>query len=94
MRVAFSAEAIEDLLQLRSFIATENPDAAHRLAAKLVAACDALERFPQRGRSGVVSGTRELASVPPYVIVYEVSAGDVVILRIWHGAQDRIPPLP
>ena len=28
--------------------------------------------------------------MPPYLIVYRVSAADVVtILRVWHAAQDR-----
>ncbi|MEE3623233.1 type II toxin-antitoxin system RelE/ParE family toxin [Nitrospirillum sp. BR 11752] len=34
-------------------------------------------------------GTRELLVFPPYVIVYEIMDDEVVILRVWHGAQDR-----
>jgi toxin ParE1/3/4 len=94
MRISFSAQAIGDLRHIRNFIAEENPQAASRVATKLIAACDALQRFPARGRPGTVPGTRELTSVPPYIIVYEVTAFDVVIIRIWHGARDRIPPLP
>jgi plasmid stabilization system protein ParE len=36
-----------------------------------------------------VNGTREITTVWPYVIVYRVTAAEVQILRVWHGAQDR-----
>jgi hypothetical protein len=37
-----------------------------------------------------MKGTRELAAVRP-CMVCEVRAETVVILRVWHGAQDRQP---
>lgn len=55
---------------------------------RLLAAADSLEHLPRRGRPGRLPGTRELVSVQPFVIVYEVTTV-VEILRIWHGAQDR-----
>jgi plasmid stabilization system protein ParE len=48
-----------------------------------------LELFPERGRPGLVEGTRELTSVWPYVIVYRIKHETIEILRIWHGAQGR-----
>jgi plasmid stabilization system protein ParE len=45
--------------------------------------------MPERGRPGLVIGTREITTVWPYVIVYRVTAMDVEIIRIWHGAQER-----
>lgn len=70
-------------------IAAENPRAATRMARELLIAGDSLVLFPRRGRRGLVRGTRELVPVYPYVIVYEVEGDDVMILRVWHGAQDR-----
>jgi plasmid stabilization system protein ParE len=55
----------------------------------LVAACDRLEHLPERGRPGLVAGTRELVALWPYVIVYRVFEDSVEVIRIWHGAQDR-----
>ncbi len=54
-----------------------------------VAACDRLEYLPERGRAGLVPGTRELAVIWPCVIVYRIKANSVETIRIWHGAQDR-----
>jgi plasmid stabilization system protein ParE len=57
---------------------------------ELIAACDHLEYFPERGRPGLRRGTRELTTVWPYVIVYRYRAGgDIEILTIWHGARER-----
>ncbi len=88
-RVVFTDEALADLRHIRRYIADHNPEAASRIAVQLVAACDRLEFFPKRGRPGSVAGTRELAAIRPYVIVYRVGVDTVEILRVWHGAQNR-----
>ncbi len=89
MIVTFTPAARRDLAHIRSFISQDSPRAASRLAVELVAACDRLEMFPERGRPGSVPGTRELTTVWPYVIVYRVRKDAVEILRIWHGKQNR-----
>jgi hypothetical protein len=58
--------------------------------ATALLAGDSLETFPRRGRIGRVVGTRELVALHPYVLVYQVtSSGEVTIVNVWHGAQDR-----
>ena len=89
MSVSFTRRALRDLTDIRANVAEDNPEAASRLAVEIVAACDRLEHFPERGRPGLRGGTRELTTVWPYVIVYAVSGSDVEVLAIWHGAQDR-----
>jgi len=89
MSVRFTRRAINDLARIREYIANDNPMAASRMAVELVAACDRLELFPERGKPGLRQGTRELSAVWPYVIVYRISGVDIDILAIWHGAQDR-----
>jgi toxin ParE1/3/4 len=72
-------------------LAERNKPAAVRIARALLAAADSLAARPEKGRPGRLPGTRELSSVPPYVIIYRVEqdAGVVRILRVWHTAQDR-----
>lgn len=90
MPVSFSRRAVSDLAAIRRYIAKDKPQAASRVAVEIVAACDRLEMFPERGRPGVRPGTRELTTVWPYVIAYRVGPrGRINILAIWHGAQDR-----
>ncbi len=89
MSIIFSAEALADPTEIRAYIGQDNPFAASRIAVQLIAACDRLEYLPERGRLGLVAGTREITTVWPYVIVYRIRGEDVDIIRIWHGAQDR-----
>ncbi len=89
MPVVFSSEALADLAEIRTYIGNENPAAASRVAVQVIAACDRLEHLPERGRPGLVAGTREITSIWPYVIVYRITSQSVEIVRVWHGAQDR-----
>jgi toxin ParE1/3/4 len=89
MPVVFSPEALADLTAIRTFLGDRSPAAASRIAVQLVAACDRLEHLPERGRPGLVGGTRELPSIWPYVIVYRITPEAVEIVRVWHRSQDR-----
>jgi addiction module RelE/StbE family toxin len=88
VKVNWRATAYADLRRIFDYVAEEDPLAAQCLARELVLAADSLQQFPDRGRPGLVSGTRELVLVRPYVMVYEVTE-TVTILRVWHSAQNR-----
>ena len=89
MKVIISPEARTDMRLIREYISQDNPGAASRLPVELLFACDRLEAFPERGRLGQRTGTRELTSVWPYVITYRIKGEIVEVLRIWHGRQHR-----
>jgi len=87
--VQWRPAALADVNRIITYITEENPIAAQKMARELFVAAASLAVFPRRGRRGLVSGTRELVVVRPYVIVYEAINDDVTILRVWHGAQER-----
>jgi len=88
--VTWRPVAFADLGRIIRHIADENPIAARQIGRELLLAGDSLTVFPRRGRPGRIQGTRELVTVRPYIIVYEVAEnGAVAILRLWHGAQSR-----
>ena len=89
MRVVWTDQAALDVERIASYIAQENPAAARRVARELLIVGDSLALFPYRGRRGRVLGTRELVAISPDVIIDNVGADAVDILRVWHGAQDR-----
>jgi len=90
LSVVWRAQALADIVRPVNYIATENPVAARKMGRELLRAGDSLISFPRRGRCGVDPTTRELATVKPNIIVYELDdAGNVTILNVWHGAQDR-----
>jgi len=72
------------------YVAADKPKAAARLTARIVSLASALKKFPYMGRASSEAGTRELViGGTPYVVVYEVTRGRVIVHTIWHGAQDR-----
>jgi toxin ParE1/3/4 len=89
--VEWRPEAESDRDALVAYVERDNPFAARQILYELILAADSLAEFPQRGRLGLVAGTRELVMNKPYVLVYEfdLSANRVLIRRIWHMAQDR-----
>ncbi|WP_448191761.1 type II toxin-antitoxin system RelE/ParE family toxin [Azospirillum sp. sgz301742] len=89
MEVVFTPAAVADLIAIRTYIGHFNPAAARRIALRLRAAAESLAEFPERGRCRA-DGARELVAVHPYVIVYDVASVQVTILRVWHGAQNRL----
>ncbi len=88
MRLFWAPGAIEDLKQLRAYIARDNPHTAADIAAKVLEAVERLPSFPASGRPGRVPNTRELV-VPgtPLVIPYTVSERGVEIIAVLHGAR-------
>jgi addiction module RelE/StbE family toxin len=87
--VTFSRLALADLVRIRSYVGAFNPAAANRMASRLLAVAEDLAEHPLIGRA-TGRGRRELTIVPPYVLVYRVDGAHVRVLRIWHGAQDRL----
>lgn len=84
--IVWSVEAARNLERIRAYVAQFDPAASSRLSKRLVDAAQSLEHFPERGRPAAF-GCRELVTVPPYVIRYEVVGNQVSILGIRHGAQ-------
>jgi toxin ParE1/3/4 len=92
MRIIVREKADADLDHIFAWIAQSNPRAATDMIRRIRARIGKLETpsLARMGRTGLEEGTRELVE-PPYVIVYEVheARGEVHILYIVHGAQDR-----
>ena len=90
LEIVWSPLAPTRLQEIRAFVAADKPIAAERLAARIVAVVEALKHHPFLGRSGGRPGVRELViGGTPYLILYRVHRGRLVIQTIWHGAQQK-----
>jgi toxin ParE1/3/4 len=93
VRLRYTAEARGHIAGIFNYINDRNSDAATQVAARIRLAVERLAEFPRIGHVGHVPGTFEwVVRGLPYVVVYDVSLGDedeVVILGVFHGAQDR-----
>jgi addiction module RelE/StbE family toxin len=91
MQVVWSRTALDNLATIRSYIADHNPPAAAMIAARLLEAGNALQDFPNRGKSTGIDGIQELIITgTPFLLVYRVTDTAVEILSVWHSAQDRL----
>lgn len=80
--------ALFDLDELMSYIAKDNPEAANKVANKIWQTTGLLSDHPAIGKPGRVPGTREMVvSGTSYVLPYRVTANEVQILRVLHGAR-------
>ena len=92
VEIVWSPRSLARLREIRNYVAKDKPDAAARLATRIVSLVEALKEHPYLGRAGSQPGVRELVvGGTPYLIFYRVRANRVTITTIWHGAQSRQP---
>ncbi len=90
VEIVWSPLARAPLQEIHAFVALDKPDAAGRLATRIVAIVEVLKTHPRLGRIGSAPGVRELVVAgTPYLILYRVRGNRVTINTIWHGAQPR-----
>lgn len=72
-RIRWTIRALRRLDEIGAYIEKDDPDAAARAVARLVASVDMLAELPTVGRIGRITGTRELVmSDIPYIVPYRV----------------------
>ena len=92
MRLAYSENAVADLVRLREFIAENDPLAAARIAAELLSRIENLGLYPEMGRAVELAPSPKAirdAVFGKYIVRYSAHTETIVILRIWHHNEDR-----
>ena len=90
VEILWSPLARARLQEIRAYVARDKPDAAERLAMRIVTVVEALKNHPRLGRAGTEPGIRELViGGTPYIVLYRVRGRQVIISTIWHGAQRK-----
>jgi toxin ParE1/3/4 len=89
MKIFFSEESRQDILEIASYIAEDNPKKALEYIDNLQAACLSLKAFPLSGkdRSDLEMGTRMLV-YKKHLIFYHVVKDQVNIDRFLHSSRD------
>ncbi|WP_420237115.1 type II toxin-antitoxin system RelE/ParE family toxin [Telmatobacter bradus] len=88
MKVFWSPLAIEDLEAIHAYIAEENPSAARKIAQIICSAAEKLADFPELGRAGRVTGTRELVVAgTAYIVVYARVENELWLVNVLHGRR-------
>jgi toxin ParE1/3/4 len=92
MRLRGTESAASDLIGISRYLTKrEGAVVTRRIVFRISDSLQTLTEFPRKGRTGRVSGTRELI-VPglPWLVIYRIHDDSVVISRVLHGAR-RFP---
>lgn len=91
MKVQWTSRASSDLVRLYDHLRPVAPDAAARIVQPLAHAPDHLLDFPRIGEKLDAYQPREVRRiiVGDYELRYEIAAGTIFILRLWHGRENR-----
>jgi len=88
--IVWSPLALARFQEIRVFVALDKPEAAERLATRIVSVVETLRIHPYLGRVGSEPGTRELIiGGTPYSILYRVRVRRVFIATISHASQSK-----
>lgn len=89
--VAFTTEAEDQLVELHRYIAAAaSIDVAARYVESIVAFCEELGRFPQRGKSreDIRPGLRTVGFQRRVVIAFALLDDTVVIVGVFYSGRD------
>jgi plasmid stabilization system protein ParE len=95
VKLVFSPQAVRDLQRLHDFISDKNPRAAARIAKLLRLGIARLRQNPQLGRrvrqapDGWAPEEMRDWVTGDYVARYLLLHDTIVVLRIWHGRENR-----
>ena len=91
MKICWSREAQNNLLQIIDYISQDSPARANAFARKIIASVNRLKAFPRMGRH-----VPELASEPVqpremivgnYRVIYQISTHTIEIVTVFHGTK-------
>jgi toxin ParE1/3/4 len=97
VRVEWTLRARRELAAQRRYIRQTQPEAATRLAQRVLEAIDRLATHPHLGRAALWDATGRLRELPvartPFVVLYTIdeASATLVVTRVLHGAQRRGP---
>lgn len=86
--VVWLRPALDDLREIATFIAWENPEAARRMKRLIQASIEPVAEHPYLYRTGRMPGTRELVAHPNYVLVYRVTLERIEVVNVLHARQE------
>ena len=93
MKLAYSAESINDLIRLREFIEIKNPQAAKRIAQSIKKNINQLKSFPYIGVKVEKAPDPKLIRdliIGNYTARYLIRPKEITVLRIWHHKENHL----
>ena len=93
MNLRYTPKALAELAEILAYITERSPRGAPKVQARIQAITALLVQYPHCGQLTSESGLRRIVTPPyPYLIFYEVTSEEVVIIGIRHAARDPEQP--
>jgi plasmid stabilization system protein ParE len=91
LHLKWTSKSQGDLARVYSFLAKTDEAAAARVVLTLLAAPDRLLSHPRIGEKLDEFAPREVRRIfiGPYELRYEIRPNKIIVLRVWHGREDR-----
>jgi addiction module RelE/StbE family toxin len=91
MQIIWLPKAVENLKEIREFIAKDSPNSASKVAESIKETVNLLKDNPYLGKPSLVDGFREKQVVGlPFVIPYKVVDSKIIIVRVFHNKRKPI----
>jgi addiction module RelE/StbE family toxin len=89
MKIVWSPQAADDLVENNKYIARENPDAAIAIVNNIYEYRKMIREFPAKGRVVPEIGQQDIREIfcGSYRIIYQIEARRILILTIRHMKQ-------
>lgn len=89
MKARFAPQAIQDLLEIRSYVTLYSRTGAEHVRRSIIASIELIEKFPGIARDTDFEDVRVIASVRyPYLIYHRHVGKRIIILHIRHFSRD------
>jgi plasmid stabilization system protein ParE len=92
-KIVWREHALEDISRLYDFLFEKNEEAAAKAARVILRGSSLLEESPRLGRPMADGTGRRELFIPFgagfYVLRYFLTNDIVIIVRVWHGREDR-----
>lgn len=89
MKITWSPQAVDDLVENNRFIARENPEAARAIINSIYASRIRIKEFPTQGRIVPEINQKDIREIfsGNFRIIYQIEAKRILILTIRHMKQ-------
>jgi toxin ParE1/3/4 len=93
LNLRYTPKALAELADILAYVADRSPQGARNVQARIQAITALLVQYPHCGRLTSESGLRRIVTPPyPYLIFYEATSEEVVIIGVRHAARETEPP--
>jgi toxin ParE1/3/4 len=89
LNLRYTPKALAELADILAYVAERSPQGARKVQARIQAITALLVQYPHCGQLTSESGLRRIVTPPyPYLIFYEATAEEVVIIGVRHAARE------